>query len=407
MSGDAARTLATLLVNTAPLWRPAPFHDDPPWVSSTPALTRALLAFTDAELLTLENDPDALQHCIGNLAPAVAGLQIAAAACLGHPAAAAVLALPETAGRDVPGRKWQQVLHFATACGVPCGPVVEWCSGKGHLGRLLARVHGMPVTGIERDAALCAEGSRLAARAQLDVRFIQADVTRVTASAAQLVPASHAIALHACGDLHVALLRTGSNAGIAAFDIAPCCYHLMRAPHWTPLSQALTATSLAHLALSREDLRLAVQETVTSSPRILRQQRRLAAWRLGFDQLQRELRGVDTYLPTPSYPLRVLADGCAAFCARLATHHGLTLPAGLDFTRLEQAGSARLARIRRLQLLRHACRRPLEVLLVMDRALWLAEQGYAVEVYPFCPRPLTPRNLLIRARRTEPIPIYP
>ncbi|MFZ5699166.1 MAG: hypothetical protein ACOY9J_10715 [Pseudomonadota bacterium] len=87
MSGDAARTLATLLVNTAPLWHPAPFHDDPPWVSSTPALTSALLAFTDAELFRLENDPDALQHCIGNLAPVLAELQIAAAACLDHPAA--------------------------------------------------------------------------------------------------------------------------------------------------------------------------------------------------------------------------------------------------------------------------------------------------------------------------------
>ncbi len=407
MSGDAVRTLATLLVNTAPLWRPTPFHDDPPWLRSTPTLAGVLLALSDAELLTLENDPDALQHCIGNLAPAVADLQLAAAACLNHQSAAAMLTLPETAGRDVPGRKWQQALHFAAACGVPCGPVVEWCSGKGHLGRLLARVHGVPVTGIERDAALCAEGSRLAARAQLAVQFVQADVTRVTASDAQLVSAAHAIALHACGDLHLALLRTGSRAGIAAFDIVPCCYHLTREPHWTPLSQALTATSLAHLALGREDLRLAVQEAVTSSPRILRQQRTLAAWRLGFDQLQRELRGIDAYLPTPSYPLRVLADGFAAFCARLARHHRLTLPAGLDFNRLEHEGSVRLARIRRLQLLRHACRRPLEVLLVMDRALWLSEQGYAVDVRPFCPRPLTPRNLLIRARRTEPIPIHP
>ena len=96
------------------------------------------------------------------------------------------------------------------------------------------------------------------------------------------------------------------------------------------------------------------------------------------------------------------SESFAAFCADMAAHHGLPLPRHVDFAHWEQAGAASHARMRRLQLPRHACRRPLEILLAADRALWLAEQGYEVQLRAFCPRMLTPRNLLIQARRPAP-----
>ena len=52
-----------------------------------------------------------------------------------------------------------------------------------------------------------------------------------------------------------------------------------------------------------------------------------------------------------------------------------------------------------MELVRHLFRRPLEVWLLLDRALFLEEQGYQAEVGTFCPKPMTPRNLLIRAVR--------
>lgn len=399
MNPDAARSLATLLGDTVPLWRPAPFHDDPPWVHDAPAAAGALLSLDDAGIDALEADPAALAARAGELFPVLARLQAAADACIDNAVVPAPLPLAEAVGRDVPGRKWKQLLHFTAACGRPVGPAVDWCSGKGHLGRLVARLHGTPVTCVERDPALCHDGAGLSRRDGLAVRFVQADALRVTGHAAGLGPGAHALALHACGDLHLALLQAGATAGVAALDVAPCCYHLTAAPHWTPLSTALHDCALAGLPLSRDDLRLAVQEAVTSSERVRRQQRELAAWRLGFDHLQRELRGSNTYLPTPPRPARVLADGFEAFCRDLAGHHRLYVPAATDFGHHRRAGEARAARVRRLELVRHACRRPLEVLLVADRALFLAEYGYRVRVQRFCPRQLTPRNLLIQARR--------
>ncbi|MNG29795.1 hypothetical protein D3C84_1152830 [compost metagenome] len=55
--------------------------------------------------------------------------------------------------------------------------------------------------------------------------------------------------------------------------------------------------------------------------------------------------------------------------------------------------------MRNLELLRNLFRRPLELWLVLDRALFLEEQGYRVRPGLFCDYPLTPRNLLILAER--------
>lgn len=70
-----------------------------------------------------------------------------------------------------------------------------------------------------------------------------------------------------------------------------------------------------------------------------------------------------------------------------------------DWPALEAAGWQRLAEVRNLELLRGLFRRPLELWLNLDRALFLEEQGYTVRLGTFCDTPLTPRNLLLMAER--------
>ena len=66
---------------------------------------------------------------------------------------------------------------------------------------------------------------------------------------------------------------------------------------------------------------------------------------------------------------------------------------------MEADGWRRLAEVRNLELVRGLFRRPLELWLVLDRALFLAENGYRVEVGTFCESALTPRNLMVLAER--------
>ena len=92
-----------------------------------------------------------------------------------------------------------------------------------------------------------------------------------------------------------------------------------------------------------------------------------------------------------------LDDGFETFCRRMAQRFAVPLPRAPDWERAERIGRERTARARRLGLVRAAFRRPLEVWLALDRAVWLADRGLAVEVGTFCERAVTPRNVLVSA----------
>jgi hypothetical protein len=137
---------------------------------------------------------------------------------------------------------------------------------------------------------------------------------------------------------------------------------------------------------------------------VRRRRRTERAWRLGFEALRRTLEPHrPAYRPLPSIPGRLLAadvpEGFEAFCAHGAARLGLSLPDPLDADRWLAAGVAADARARRLDLARAPFRRLLELRMVLDRALALAEAGYAVGVGTFCARRETPRNLLVIAER--------
>ena len=123
------------------------------------------------------------------------------------------------------------------------------------------------------------------------------------------------------------------------------------------------------------------------------------ARRLGFDLLQRAQRGTDDYLSTPSLAISWLEKPFEQYCRDLAELRQVPLLGEPDWAALEAAGWQRLAVVRNLELVRNLFRRPLEIWLVLDRALYLEEQGYAVNVGLFCDYPLTPRNLLVLGER--------
>ncbi|WP_373190817.1 hypothetical protein [Halomonas sp.] len=148
------------------------------------------------------------------------------------------------------------------------------------------------------------------------------------------------------------------------------------------------------LSLTREQLAIAVQETVTAPRHVRRHRERANAWRLGFDALQRRIRSEDAYLPVPSLAYGRMPEDFAAFCRWAAECKGLTLPPGIDWGAFEREGHRRHAEVTRLELIRHLFRRPLEVWLVLDRLWRLEEAGFTVELGTFCARELTPRNLL-------------
>ena len=373
------------------LWQHAAFRAPVlPWESDYPQLATRLRALTLAEAEALHGDPPASAALLAGWLPVDRWLSLAAVA---RARPRPLVAWPRAVARDVPGRKWAQIDAFVAVlrdqAELPC---LEWCSGKAHLARALQQQwNGRRLSALERNPVLIAQGRELARRHGMLIDMQRCDVLddEVLCHLAQPV---HVVALHACGDLHLRLLRCAVAATLPAISCAPCCYHLGAAQHYQALSRAARASPLA---LGRGDLRTAVQETVTAPGHARRQRARMQQWQLGFDLLQREQRGIDEYLPPPSVSG---AGDFAAYCRGAAQFLQIALPSAVALAGYESAGAERFRVVSALDLVRHRFRRLLELWLVLDRALFLADHGYRVEVTEFCARELTPRNLLIQAR---------
>ncbi|MHC8337019.1 methyltransferase [Pseudomonas sp. HLT2-19-2] len=386
--------LDAFLIEHQALWKPRPFtHLQLPWEASYPELAEWLRGRSLEEAESSHNQPGLLDAPEPFTSLAALSLDLSS---VGELPAHALEAAGHRLNVDVPGRKWQQIEAFAGCLSFTSPPKhwLDWCAGKGHLGRRLLQP-GQQLTCLEYDPALVSSGQALSQRHQMHALHVEQDV--LAADAASFLNADYTpVALHACGDLHVRLIQLASAGGCKQLAIAPCCYNRISLSEYQPLS---SSAKRSDLQLSLEDLSLPMSETVTAGARVRRQRDTSMARRLGFDLLQRHLRGNDEYLPTPSLPSAWLDKSFADYCHHLATLKELSTIGPQDWSALEAAGWQRLAEVRNLELLRGLFRRPLELWLVLDRALFLFEQGYAVRLGTFCETPLTPRNFLILAER--------
>ncbi len=397
---DQLQRLTELLRDHRPLWETRPFVErDPAWEQAHPGVSAWLRGLGEDQLDALERDAelpaDAPRELLRWDAAARAASEVPVAA-----STTLHLGPERDLARGVPGRKWRQVRAFVEAAlprlaELPAAPIVDWCAGKGHVSRLLALAADREVVAVERQGALCDAGAALAARVDAPVRFVTADVLGDAAASAALRPDVAVVALHACGDLSADLVRRG--AAVRALLVVPCCYHRVgpeSAVTYQPLSDAAQA---CELPLPRAALRLPTADDVAARPALRGARRRDMAFRLGLDLLVREASGEDAYRPLGRLPARVRRLPFEAFCREAARRLEIELPARWDPAIVERAGRERALVARQLGVVRARFRRPLELWLVLDRAMALAEAGRTVTVERFCPRAITPRNLLITA----------
>lgn len=400
--GDAVvarlTALGAFLAPTAAVWAAAPFRGDPAWLEVHPEVAAWLEALTDDDVLALEADPKRLADGPGPLADWVGeGTRLAA---LGRHAAADLLAADDRRGLGMKARKWQQVRDLVGVLGpeLTDGPVVEWCSGRGHLGRTLAAVGDVGAVLVEKDASLCAPPRGWPERP--GVRHARHDV--LDDAVFDAVPAeAQMVGLHACGRLTDRLLDAAERQDATSVTAVPCCPHRLFGPEaYVPRSVAGQA---AGLVLHDDALRLAALDDVCVRPRRRDQRMREVVYRLAIDALAREA-GIDRegLVSFASVPRPWMDLDLPAFVDAVVARHGLPMPATWDPDAVLGEAQARWGRIRRLALARLPFRRPLELWWVLDRAAWLVERGWDVRVGRFTERTVTPRDVAVVARRSSP-----
>ena len=299
----------------------------------------------------------------------------------------------------IKGRKWAQIDQFSEHIDEQL-PVLEWCAGKGHLGRLIHYKQHNPISAVEWNIDLCKQGREVAKKLGISQKFYHANVLLNEADSI-LKPEQHVVALHACGDLHSHLIKAAGQYGTAKLTISPCCYHLMEAQYYQALSNhALHFSSLlSEVKLSKQDLKLAVSQQSTSGSRQTELNDQEVWWRLSFDCLQKNMGNTQQYMNVPSFPKTLLSQDFNTFVKWIMQRKNLSFHLPEDLSHFLVQGKQRFETLRRCELVSQFFRRPLELWLVYDRALRLQEMGYQVQVSTFCTPQVTPRNLLIQASR--------
>lgn len=390
-------SIDTYLLEHQDYWRFEPFfvsqNTELPWQQSHPLLCQWLAELTNSQVDSFKQDQDKLVQAVACYLPQISSIQ----SQLSLPTLTLNgLELARGVDSGVPGRKLSQITAMGEAAlqNHHGEEWLEWCSGKGFLGRILASQSHQKVTSLEYQAPLCQSGQLEADKQQLPMTFIQGDA--LSEDVNQVFNShQHAVALHACGDLHVSLIEKGVNHNLPAMTLSPCCYHLTSGAGYRALSSQGQRSSLT---LSRSELRIPLQELVTGGERVKRHRLLEMSYRLGLDLLLRKELQFDDYLPVPSVKKSQLSDGFTAFCYWAAEQKGFVLPS-CDFDEYLRQGTARYWRMEKLSLVQQLFKRSLELWLVLDKALYLQQSGYEVTVSEFCCREVTPRNLLIQATR--------
>jgi len=297
----------------------------------------------------------------------------------------------------IKGRKWIQIEQFSKHIDDQL-PILEWCAGKGHLGRLINFKNNNVVTAVEWNAELCKQGESLAERHAIPQKFYQANVLLNEADI-YVKQQQHAVALHACGDLHRHLIKAVGHSETEKVTISPCCYHLTKDQHYQPFSDHVQQSSqlLSVLILTKQDLKLAVSQQSTSGSRQTELNDQEVWWRLSFDCLQKTMGNTPQYMNVPSFPKTLLSQDFSAFVKWVMQRKNLSFQLPEDLSHFLVQGKQRFETLRRCELVSQFFRRPLELWLVYDRALRLQEMGYQVQISTFCKPQVSPRNLLIQA----------
>ena len=305
------------------------------------------------------------------------------------------LALKNEALRSVRLRKRTQLsalLGAVATMAAQAERIVDVGAGSGHFTRLSAELFERDAVGLERNAERVASANQRAQSAgTLRAQFVTVDArTSLTFSERDL-----AIGLHACGELGDHLVEA---AAAAHCDLAlvSCCLQKISAPVRLPLSRLAAGAELRreHLGLTNLTAQPQGVEATIETTIAARQTR----YALG--QLLRA-RGVvlEPGAEMSGINRRRANAGLSVVAERALASRQLPPATAAEVAVHEVAAARDYGVIRRLSLPRSMLARLVEVLVSLDRAQHLAEQGLAVQVATLFDRGISPRNIGIFASR--------
>ena len=289
---------------------------------------------------------------------------------------------------NIKERKRHQLIPFISCIQDPCLNYVDWCCGKGHLGRMLASIFGANIVGIENNLQVIEKGRSLAPQKQV---FIECDVFHNDIPDFQ----GGMVALHSCGSLLTKAMEQVFEQDLQECFLVSCCYHKINEEFYVPMSET---GKKQHVCFTKKELRLPSTLEHHASKKSKRRRRADMRYRLSIDYILQEIGFHSSYTSFPPVPDFWKDLSFQEYVDQVWARENYPSISKINVKNMEEKGREQLRIIRALSSFRSMFGRVLEVWINTDRALWLQEKGYNVTLGICMPKSASPRNIAIQAK---------
>lgn len=277
--------------------------------------------------------------------------------------------------------------------------ILDIGGGIGHLAQTLSSHYGLQTASLDMDPVLQQTGKERNGTELVEYIHVKVDENDETFQ--KLLTKNHmTLGLHTCGPLAVHQLKAGAKQQIKGMINFGCCYEkLQKFPQAQNLSQAakeldspivfnffaLTLATRAHRKMTEKDHEL---------------KKKVKYYRYAIHMLLHDEYDIKELKTLGNSSPKLYDEDFATY----VTHQfeRLDLPLRHSSSELnaylnQSARQELLWNMLTAELIRNAFGRLMELYLLLDRVLYLEEQGYRVELLEFFDEPLSPRNLGIVA----------
>lgn len=287
--------------------------------------------------------------------------------------------------------------------------VVDIGGGVGHLSRVLSLYHSIPSISLDRDQSFQEIGKERLKKFRhpqgaAEIKFVNVTFGENDQEKLQDVfkTNSFSLGLHTCGGLANHLIKNtvvNKTSGLLSFG---CCYHRLNTENEFPLSAFYHDEKMPKLNLYA--LSLATRSHAQMDRDVYDTKERVKQYRYALHLFLMKHYNNKYFTDVGECPIKVYWGPFSVYIksklAELKIEHSFTDDYFENFYR--DAGIQKELRAMWLcNLIRWQLGRALEVYLLLDRVLYLEENGYDVLIEQYFDEPLSPRNVGILALKKK------